>query len=403
DFEEGRFAVSGGPNDVKKLPRLDAQIDVVENERLGVGVAVAHVAKLDDTADRLLIRPILVVTPLERGECDVGKALEVQPEDTEIKHFLDQETRPLDELLLVTHEGEDHSDGEDVVERKSRGKIDGDHVLESENGVVDGLEADLRSTEPHVGIHEIRIAVEPLPLALVLTVGQLQGLYGPQRLDKGRVFPRLALDDGLAVPAEHTEESEPHRRIQQEREQYDESQGDAVNEHHRQRQNRHETVDKPRDQSLRQHVANGLDRPEARENVADVPFLEEGEWQAHEMMEEPRADLEAQCVLHDEHDERADRGRGDPDQSKQRKPERKDEEQIDVSSGDDLVHRQLHVEWSGDDEEFQDPRQNEDLDERVGAPAHPAPKRRERKPQSFVLLQELVGRREFECHAAQVL
>src|SRR5262249_24332861 len=188
DFQKGGFAGAGGTNNGQKLPRLDAQIDVVDNERLRIGVAVAHVAKLDGAADRHFTRPVLVVASLQRGERDVGQALEVQAEDAEVEHFLDQQTGPIDELLLVAHEGEDHSDRQRAVEGKSRGKIDGDYVLEAENGVVDGLEADLRPAEPHVRIHEVRVAVEPLPLALVFAVGQLQGLYRPQRLDERRVF-----------------------------------------------------------------------------------------------------------------------------------------------------------------------------------------------------------------------
>ena len=153
---------------------------------------------------------------------------------------------------------------------------------------------------------------------------------------------------------EHPEQSEPQSGVQREREQDDESELDTVGEHQRQHQHRHETVDQARDQSLREHVADGLDGAEARQDVADVPLFEKGEWQTHQMMKQPRADLKAQRVLQDKNNERAGRGRRNFDQEQERESKPKYEQEIDVPSGDDLVNRELHVERGGEDKNLDD-------------------------------------------------
>src|SRR5262245_3930067 len=138
----------------------------------------------------------------------------MQSEHAKVENLLDQQGRAFDKLLLVAHEGKNHSDRDHIVEREPSRQIYRDDILEAEDGVVDGLEADLGASEPHVGVHEVCIAVEPLALALVLAIEQLEALHGTHGFDEGRVLLRPALYDGLIAPPERAEESKPNRGIE---------------------------------------------------------------------------------------------------------------------------------------------------------------------------------------------
>src|SRR5262249_20477033 len=119
----------------------------------------------------------------------------MQPEHAKIEDFLDQQGRAFDKLLLVAHEGKNHSDRDRIVEREPRRQVDRDDVLEAEDGVVEGLEADLGASKPHIGVHEVGIAIEPLALTLVLAIEQLETLHSTDGFDERRAFMRPALYD----------------------------------------------------------------------------------------------------------------------------------------------------------------------------------------------------------------
>src|SRR4051812_5288812 len=226
----------------------------------------------------------------------------MQPENAKIENFLDQQRRALDKLQFVAHEGENHSNRDHVIKREARRQVYRDDILEAKDGIVNGLETDLGTAKPHVRIHEVCITIEPLALAFVLTIEQFETLHRAQGFDEGRVFLRLALYDRFIALPEHTEESKPNHGIEHESEQRHESKSDAVYEHHDQRERRHDAVYDAEEQALGHHVADRLDRAKARKNVSDVPFLEEGHRQAHQVMKKPRSDLEAQRVLQNEND-----------------------------------------------------------------------------------------------------
>ena len=70
-----------GPMMVTNSPGLDDEVDVLENERLRLGVAEEHVSKLDAALDLPRVGERLVVSALERGQRDVRQTLQVKPED----------------------------------------------------------------------------------------------------------------------------------------------------------------------------------------------------------------------------------------------------------------------------------------------------------------------------------
>ena len=134
DLHQRRLAAAGRAHDGDELARLDREVDVLQDERLGLGVAEAHVAQLDPALDRAACRPGAGRARVSSGrQRDVGQALEVQAEDAELERLLDQLHRLLGEVLLVAHEGEDHADRQGVGERQPRREIDGDDVLEAED------------------------------------------------------------------------------------------------------------------------------------------------------------------------------------------------------------------------------------------------------------------------------
>src|SRR5262245_26591615 len=167
----------------------------------------------------------------------------MQPEHAKIENLLDQQSRAFDELLLVAHEGKNHSHRDRIVEREPRRQVYRDDVLEAEDGVIEGLEADLGASKPHVGANEVGIAIEPLALTLVLAIEQLEALHGAHGFDEGRAFMRPALYDRFIAPPERAEQSKPDRGIEQEREQCHEPEHGAVYEHHDQRERSHHAID----------------------------------------------------------------------------------------------------------------------------------------------------------------
>src|SRR5262249_41693423 len=134
-----------------------------------------------------------------------------------------------------------------------------------------------------------------------------------------------------------------------------------------------------------------------------MSLLEEGHRQVQEMMEQPGADLKAQRILKNEDDERADSGGPDLDHHEQRENKRENEQQDAIAAGNDLVPGELHVKWSGEQKNFENQGENEDLHQRMCAPADPPPEDRKRQLDVVVLGRELVGGGEFERHAGEML
>src|SRR5260221_13979492 len=78
DLDERRLAATRGAHDGDELTRLDGQVDVLEHEGLGFGIAEEDVPNLDSAADRPRIGERTVVPGLQRSQGDIGKALEVE-------------------------------------------------------------------------------------------------------------------------------------------------------------------------------------------------------------------------------------------------------------------------------------------------------------------------------------
>ena len=119
----------------------------------------------------------------------------------------------------------------------------------------------------------------------------------------------------------------------------------------------------------------GSMRLEAGQDVADVALFEEAQRQADQVVEQPRAHVEVQRVLHDQGDMRPQRQRRHVDGGEQPESERESEHQPDVAARHDFIDRDLHVERRSDDEQLQDHRQDEDLDQRRSPRRSSVPRR----------------------------
>lgn len=58
-------------------------------------------------------------------------------------------------------------------------EIDGNDVLQREQGVIDGCERDLGATKADIGAHHIAVAVEPLGLAVAFAVEKSSSFEPP--------------------------------------------------------------------------------------------------------------------------------------------------------------------------------------------------------------------------------
>src|SRR4051812_38124771 len=297
DLDQGCLASPGRPHDRHRATRLDPQIDVFENKWLGFGIAEPDIAQLDKAVDRTRIADRAIVPGFAFAQDDIRQTLDMQLQYSEIECRLYQRDRLVHEGLLVGHDRENHPDRKLSGQRHRNRKIDRHDVFEAEDRFVQAAEQDLRAADPHRGIDDPGIAVQPLALALVFAIEYFERLHRAQGLDQCRVFQGLAADGGLASLAELTVERQAKHQVKQKRRGDNESQNPTVDKDHGERDKTHEPVDDGRDQSLGKDIADRLERNEAGQDVSDMALLEIVERQPHKMMKQPAAHRELQCVL----------------------------------------------------------------------------------------------------------
>src|SRR5688572_12885357 len=103
-----------------------------------------------------------------------------------------------------------------------------------------------------------------------------------------------------------------------------------------------------------------------------------------------------QDVLKHQEYERSDSAGSRFDQHQQPEPERQHEQQVDVTSRDDLVDSKLHVERPRKDKRLKDDRQQQNLHESVAASAEMTPEYGQRQPRPLVLNRKFLTRNELE-------
>src|SRR5215217_4468554 len=99
---------------------------------------------------------------------------------TQIESLFNQEHGFLSKVLLVAHKSKDHADCKSVFKRKPCGEIHRYNDFYSKDEVIDALKRNSYTSETCVRSYNIGIAVEPLALALALTIEQFYALHGPQ-------------------------------------------------------------------------------------------------------------------------------------------------------------------------------------------------------------------------------
>jgi hypothetical protein len=178
-------------------------------------------------------------------------------------------------VLPVSHERENHPEGQLVGKHQSCREVDGDDRFQAEDQIVDGAEGNFSSPESHVRIHYFGVAVQPLAFPLALAIEELEALNRSDALDEIRVFLCAGLNRRFRAKPQDPVEGQTQRRVKQERPDDDEGEDGAVDEDHCKREKRHNAVDHCRNHALRQEITNGLERGEPGENIADVPLKKE--------------------------------------------------------------------------------------------------------------------------------
>src|SRR5262245_40803716 len=112
----------------------------------------------------------------------------MKTQNAEVERLLDQGDRLVDEMLPVSHERENHPEGQLVGKHQSCREVDGDDRFQAEDQIVDGAEGNLGSPESHVRIHYFGVAVQPLAFPLAFAIEELEALNRPDALDEIRVF-----------------------------------------------------------------------------------------------------------------------------------------------------------------------------------------------------------------------
>src|SRR6266566_203706 len=109
----------------------------------------------------------------EWAKRDVSQAFKVQFEHTKVERLFHQLDGLIREMLFVAHKGEDHSDGQAVIQSQPGGEIDRYNGFQPKQNFVDRCERYSGATEANIGADHIGIAVEPLGLAVTFPVEDL--------------------------------------------------------------------------------------------------------------------------------------------------------------------------------------------------------------------------------------
>src|SRR5688500_14510676 len=125
---------------------------------------------------------------LALGKRDVGEALQMKAQEPEFQGLFYKGNRLFGEMLLVSHESEDHPDRKMIAKHQLGCEVNGNDHFEPEDDIVNRCKCNLGPPEPHVRIRDIGITVEPLALPLALAVEQLQALNGADALDEIRIL-----------------------------------------------------------------------------------------------------------------------------------------------------------------------------------------------------------------------
>ena len=132
DLDKRRLARARWTHNGHEFPWLDDKADIFEDWGLRFGIAEEDVSKLDLAPDLPHVCQDLIMPALEWTQGDVSQALEVQFENAEVKSLFDQLDGLFSEVLLVTHKGEDHPNGQAVAQRQPGREIDRNDVLQRE-------------------------------------------------------------------------------------------------------------------------------------------------------------------------------------------------------------------------------------------------------------------------------
>src|SRR5262245_10385367 len=174
----------GWTHDRNEFSWLNSEIDIFQHEGLRFGIAEEHVTQLDASQNRPCIGQGLVVSPLTWRQRNVGESFEMKAQYAEVERLLHERDRLVDEVLPVSHERENHPDGQLVGKHQSCREIDDDDRFQAEDQIVDRAEGNLGSPQPDVRACDFGVTVQPLAFPLGLAIEELEALDCPHAFNE---------------------------------------------------------------------------------------------------------------------------------------------------------------------------------------------------------------------------
>ena len=364
-LDERRLAAPRRPDDGDRFALLNAQVQLVQDPRIGFRITERHPLQLD-AATRQFDRHLHGIGCILGGvEHDVADTFGVQAEHAQLQGVLHQRSGTLHELGLVGNEREQHADGEAAavghVEHQQAAEPKRDDVLDAEQGAVQRLINQTQPLDTNASIELVDHQVLPAGAALLFTPKQLDALHAPHAFEKVALLACAAHDLLFGGQAQRAVERDTQRRVQARSNDRHRRQSGAVGQHHCQRGQGHHAVDQPLQKTGRQGALQGFQGVEFRHHIAHMTLVEPGHRQPDQMSKQVRHQL--QIHRRAQHHEQPGAQRGDPrlHQRKQQEADAQHRDQVTVLRDQGVVDDPLHVKRSDQRKHLQRHRQQQHL------------------------------------------
>ena len=192
-------------------------------------------------------------------------------------------------------------------------------------------------------------------------------------------------------------------QVQAHRQQGNQRQLPAVDQHQAQGDHRHQPVDQRLDETGGQGTLDRLHRSHARGDIAQMALLEEIQRQAQGMGEHIAHPLQPQPRGQHHHRPAAQQADADLQQQRQAKAQAQHRQQVAVGRNQHLVHHPLHEERGQDHEHLQGDGQCQDLAQRRPQAADRPGQLAGRHRRDGLLRLELRSGRQLQGHAGEVV
>src|ERR671931_97291 len=114
----------------------------------------------------------------------------MESQHTEVQGLIDEFTHAPEKLVLVGHEGQQHANGEGVLEHALGAEVDNQNGQDPYQQRVGGAKEELQLLRGELAVHGLHQQVEPMGAAAFLAIEELNGFDAAQRLQEVTVPSR---------------------------------------------------------------------------------------------------------------------------------------------------------------------------------------------------------------------